>query len=289
MKNWHGKCEKRCERIDRRSQPAEIPTMKKTLLAVALACAAGGIPTLALAQASAAASPHTLTGNLGLVSEYRYRGIGQTDGKPAVQGGLDYSHASGVYLGTWWSNVSWLSDAGGGAVSNSLEADFYGGYKGSAGGFGYDLGVLRYYYPGTFPAGFTSPHTTELYVAGSWQTLTLKYSHSVTNLFGFADSEGSGYLDLSGSFPLGAGFGLVAHVGYQRIPEGSVGGVQVRSKSDCSYTDWKLGVTKDYVGLSWGLSYIDTNAKGDGGQCYRNAFDRDLGKSTVVLSVAKTF
>lgn len=263
--------------------------MKKSLIGIALAASAAVLPTIALAQAAAAESPHTVSVNLGIASEYKFRGISQTNGDPAVQGGIDYSHASGIYLGTWASNVSWLSDAGGGAISNSIEMDFYGGYKGTVGGIGYDVGVLRYYYPGSYPAGTTSPNTTELYVAGSWQNYTLKYSHSVTNLFGFDDSKGSGYLDLTGTFELPAGFGLVAHVGYQRIPSGSVGGVQVRSKSDCSYADWKLGVTKEVAGLGVGLAYVGTNAKGDAGECYRNAYDRDLGKGALVLSVAKTF
>jgi len=170
-----------------------------------------------------------------------------------------------------------------------VELDFYGGYKGTVGGIGYDVGVLHYYYPGSYPAGFNSPDTTELYVAGTWQMLTLKYSHAMTDLFGFVDSKGSGYLDLTGTFDIGSGFGLVAHVGYQRVSAGSLNGVQIRAKDDCSYTDWKLGVTKEYVGLNWGLSYIDTNAKGDSGECYRNAYNRDLGKGTVVLSVGKTF
>lgn len=263
--------------------------MKKSLLAVAVAASAAGIPAAAVAQSAAAESPHSVSANMTLATEYRFRGIGQTNGKPAVQAGIDYEHASGFYLGTWASNVSWLSDGGAGTVSSSVEMDFYGGYSGSAGGIEYDVGVLRYYYPGTYPAGFTSPHTTEVYVSGTWNNLTLKYSHAVTNLFGFADSKGAGYLDLSGEFELGAGFGLVAHVGYQRIPAGSVGGMQVRSKSDCSYTDWSLGVTKAYAGLDFGLSYIDTNAKGSAGECYRNAYNRDLGKGTVVLTVGKSF
>jgi len=263
--------------------------MKKTLIAVALAASAVGIPAVATAQSAAAASPHTVTANMTVASDYRFRGISQTNGKPAIQGGIDYGHASGIYLGLWASNVSWLSDAGAGSISNSIEMDFYGGYKGSFGDIGYDVGILRYYYPGTYPTGFTSPNTTELYVAGSWKNYTLKYSHAVTNLFGFDDSEGAGYLDLTGTFELPAGFGLVAHVGYQRIPAGSVGGVQVRAKDDCSYTDWKLGVTKEIAGLGFGLAYVDTNAKGDTGECYRNAFNRDLGKGTVVLSVSKSF
>ncbi len=189
-----------------------------------------------------------------------------------------------MYVGTWASNVSWLSDGGGGTVSNSLEWDLYGGYKGSVGDFGYDAGLLYYWYPGSYPAGFNSPNTLEVYAAGTWKMFTLKYSHSLTDLFGFVDSKGSGYIDLTGNFDIGSGFTLVAHYGHQSIPSTSG-----RSRSDCSYNDWKVGVTKDLVGLTWGLSYIDTDSKGGVGQCYRNAFNRDLGKGNVVLSVSKTF
>lgn len=258
--------------------------MKKLIAAAGFAALVAAVPSVGMAQDKKEASPHTFTGNLNLVSEYRYRGISQTNNKPAVQGGFDYSHASGVYVGTWASNVSWLSDGGGGTVSNSLEWDIYGGYKGAVGDFGYDVGLLYYYYPGKYPAGFNSPDTLEAYIAGTYKTVTLKYSHSLTDLFGFIDSKGSGYLDLSATYDLGNGFGLVGHYGYQMVP--STNG---RSRSDCSYGDWKIGVTTEVVGMTVGLSYIGTDAKGDAGQCYRNAFNRDLGKGNVVLSVGKTF
>ena len=71
------------------------------------------------------ASPHTLTGNLGLFSSYRFRGIDQTFNKPALQGGIDYSHSSGIYVGNWNSNVN----SGAGFPEGNLEMDFYGGWK----------------------------------------------------------------------------------------------------------------------------------------------------------------
>ena len=258
--------------------------MKKLIAAAGFAALVAAVPSVGMAQDKKEASPHTFTGNLNLVSEYRYRGISQTNNKPAVQGGFDYAHASGVYVGTWLTNVSWLSDGGAGTVSNSLEWDIYGGYKGAVGDFGYDVGLLYYYYPGKYPAGFNSPDTLEAYIAGSYKTVTLKYSHALTDLFGFIDSKGAGYLDLSATYDLGNGFGLVGHYGYQMVP--STNG---RSRSDCSYGDWKVGVTTEVVGMTVGLSYIGTGAKGDAGQCYRNAFNRDLGKGNVVLSVGKTF
>jgi uncharacterized protein (TIGR02001 family) len=267
-------------------------SMKKGFLAALAVVLTGAVPALSQAQsapAAAPASPHTFTGNLTIASEYRYRGIAQTNSKPALQGGFDYAHSSGFYVGNWNSNVSWLSDGGGGTVSNSLEMDFYGGYKGTIGSLSYDVGGLYYYYPGTYPSGFTKPNTFEIYGQIGTGPITLKYSHSLTNLFGYADSKGSGYLDLSGTFEIGGGFNAVAHVGYQMVPSGTVNGVQVRAKDDCSYTDWRLGVTKEAMGLVWSAAYVDTNAKGAAGQCYRNAFGKDLGRSTLVVQVTKNF
>jgi uncharacterized protein (TIGR02001 family) len=288
---WHEKC----NRLGKPGNPFLDPDplslpekfeMKKLIAAAGLAALASSVPSLSAAQSAAATPAYTFTANANLVSEYRYRGIAQTNAKPAVQGGFDYTHAGGFYLGTWASNVSWLSDGGAGQVSNSLEWDFYGGFKQTVGDFGYDIGLLQYYYPGSYPSGFNSPNTLELYVAGSWKMLTLKYSHALTDVFGFTDSKNGNYTDLTGNFDIGYGTTLVAHAGYQYIP-----GTTGRSSSDCSYSDWKLGLAKEMIGLSWGLSYIDTNAKGDEGQCYRSAmpYNRDLGKGTVVLSVGKTF
>jgi len=251
--------------------------MKKLMAAAGFAALVSSMPTVSFAQG--AASPHSFTGNLSLVSEYRYRGLSQTDFRPAVQGGIDYGHASGFYLGTWASNVSWLSDAGAGSGS-SLEWDFYGGFKNTIGDFGYDVGLLYYYYPGNFDAwtsaGNPKPNTTEMYIAGSWKMLTLKYSYALSDLFGAYNSDGSYYIDLSGNFDIGAGFTLGAHVGHQ----------SVKNASTCSYTDWKIGVSKEWAGFGWGLNYIDTDAEN---ACYTNYRNKNLGKGTVVFSVAKTF
>jgi uncharacterized protein (TIGR02001 family) len=254
--------------------------MKKLFATAGVATLVASFPSVGAAQGAAATPEHTLTGNLSLVSEYRYRGISQTDFKPAVQGGFDYAHKSGFYLGTWASNVSWLSDSG--FANNSLEWDFYGGFKGSAGDFGYDVGALYYWYPGNYDnwtsLGNPKPNTTEIYVAGTWKMLTAKYSYAISDIFGFPDSKGSSYFDLTGNFDIGQGFTLVAHYGYQNF-ETSLAG-------DWSYSDWKIGIGKEFVGLNWGLNYIDTNADS---ALYSNYRGKNLGKSTVQLTVSKTF
>ena len=260
--------------------------MRKSLIAVAIA-GAFSLPSVVMAQAAApaAASPHTFTGNVGLFSDYRFRGISQTFGKPAVQGGFDYAHASGLYVGVWGSNISWLSDLPG-DISSSIEIDVYGGYKGGfAGDFSYDLGVLRYNYPGSYPHGFVDADTTEVYAGLGWQWLSAKYSHTVSkHIFGwFGDNgektRGSGYLELNATFDLGDGWGLTGHAGRQRI----------KHFSDASYTDWKIGVTKDVGVGTLGLAYVDTNADGGAGEPYRNAHNKDLGKARLLLTFGKTF
>jgi len=266
--------------------------MRKSLLGLSTAVALG-TPMLASAQQAATTPPpYTFTANVSLISEYLYRGIAQTRGKPAVQGGFDFAHSSGFYVGTWESNISWLSDAG---ASASLEADIYGGYKNTfAKDFGYDLGVLTYNYPGTnMPS--PKPDTTEVYGALSWKWLSLKYSYATTNLFGIPDSKGSDYIDLSGTYDLGSGFSLIGHVGHQTV----------HNFGDASYTDWKIGASKDFgVGVLT-LYYSDTNAKDDcsngpagPGQttqpyCFGLASDStstyQAGKGRVVVSFGKTF
>jgi uncharacterized protein (TIGR02001 family) len=227
---------------------------------------------------------YTFTSNVALASEYRYRGISQTNFKPAVQGGFDFAHKSGFYLGTWASNISWIGDQNLGA-SGSMEWDWYGGYKAAFDDFGLDVGGLYYYYPGKYPstwsAVYSKPDTFELYVAGSWKWISLKYSYGVTDIFGNKDSKGSGYTDLTANYDLGDGWGIVGHVGYQYIP-----GTTGRASSDASYTDWKLGVTKDFGIVAVGLSYIDTNAKNS---FYTNMYNSDLGKGTALLTFSKTF
>lgn len=237
-----------------------------------------GVPAFVVATPAfaegAAASP--ISANVTLASEYVYRGISQTREKLALQGGFDYAHSSGLYIGTWGSNVNWLQDAG---ASNSLEIDVYGGYKGAINDdFSYDVGYLHYEYPGSYPAGFTSPNTDELYVAGTYKMFTLKYSHSLSNLFGFADSKGSSYIDASANFDLGSGFSLGLHAGRQKVS----------NNSGYSYTDYKIGLSKDFGGgLSVTGAYIDTNAK-DGAYVYLPS-STALSDGRFVLSATKTF
>jgi uncharacterized protein (TIGR02001 family) len=250
--------------------------IRKTVLATALAAAAA-VPALAHAQAAPApASPHTLTGNMAIVSDYRFRGISQTYVQPAIQGGVDYSHSSGFYLGNWNSSVSGVSfNAGGG-----IEMDIYGGYKKGFGDLTFDIGLLQYYYPNARLAG-NKYDTLEGYFGLSWKWLTAKYSIATTDWFGVPNSDGSGYLDLTASYEIRPKLTLVGHFGQQTVS----------SSGNLDYTDYKIGVTYDMNGWVLGAAYIDTDASD---AFYTSVPDgtgkaKDLGKSTVVLSVSKSF
>jgi uncharacterized protein (TIGR02001 family) len=282
--------------------------MKKSLIALALVSA---FAAPAFAEEAAPTPEHTVTGNLTLASSYRFRGIDQTFGKPALQGGIDYSHSSGVYLGNWNSNIS----SGAGFPGGNLEMDFYGGWKGAFGDFGVDVGALYYYYPGSSSNVFLSGSNfldtgatvsgnvdnLELYVAGSWKFLTLKYSYAINEYFKLPKSEGTSYLELNGTYDLGNGWGINGHVGHLFAKDYEYNATTGDRKID--YTDWKLGVTKDLSGWIVGLAYIGTDAKGDCGTtefyCFASSVNRNGvadtskfkngGRGTAVLSVTKSF
>lgn len=252
-------------------------SLSKAGFILGIATATGALAQGSGEQAASAASS-TLSVNLGVVSQYRYRGIMQTNNNPAVQGGVDWVHASGFYVGNWNSSISWLRDSDH-AVSAPVEMDFYGGYTGKVwGDLSIDAGVLQYYYPGRYPDGYTSPNTTEAYLGFGYGPVTFKYSHALSNLFGFADSKNSQYYDLKGSFATGVwGLMLDPHVGYQRV----------RNLTDGSYMDWSLGLSKTFDnGLKVSVTYIDTNAKT---VVYTNPQGRHTGRATGVLSLSASF
>jgi uncharacterized protein (TIGR02001 family) len=249
--------------------------MKMTLLAATLMTvfAAGN----ALAEEAKAATD--LSFNAALTSDYRYRGISQTRLDPALQGGADFVHnASGLYVGAWASTIKWTKDAGG---DGDVEIDLYAGKRGEvASGVGYDVGVLTYVYPSNGLArvpGFASANTTELYGQLSYGPALVKYSHAVTNLFGFVDSKNSGYLDLAANLDAGNGLVVNLHAGRQRVANNAAS----------SYTDWKIGVTRDFGVVTGALAYVGTNA---GKTAYASpANGKFLGKSALVVTISKTF
>lgn len=216
---------------------------------------------------------HQVSYNAALASEYRYRGLSQTRFDPALQGGADYVHGpSGFYAGTWLSTIKWTKDLGG---DGNVEVDLYAGKRGQlTEAISYDVGGLYYWYP----SNDLNPdaNTFELYGQVGYGPAYLKYSHSTTNLFGTANSKRSAYLDLGANVPIAAVAGLVLnlHVGRQRV----------ENNAQFSYTDYKVGLTKDLGFASVSVAWIKANT-----EAYVSPSGRNLGKSAAVVSVSKIF
>jgi uncharacterized protein (TIGR02001 family) len=271
-------------------------------LAAAALCAVASAQTAAPAAGNVAAPvpTPTFTGNFSLVSDYRFRGIAQSWGQPAVQGGIDYTHASGFYLGNWNSSVSSNSYNNGA----SLEMDLYGGYRFEpAKDWTVDVGVLRYQYPGarlnSAPATPTGERydNTELYVGLTQGPFNAKLSYAMTDYFGLnsttsgyaywnslparGDSKGTTYLDLNCNADMGNQFTLGLHVGY----------TSVRNYDELSYADYKLSLAKEVGGFNLGLALVGTNADETFYQVGNSAWadSQKVGKTTVALSIGKTF
>jgi uncharacterized protein (TIGR02001 family) len=258
--------------------------MKSTLLN-SMILAALALPGVAMAADAAPTPEHTFTSNVGLVSDYLYRGISQSGAKPAIQGGFDYAHSSGLYAGVWGSSISWLGDAGV-ATTAGLELDTYAGYKGAMSDVSYDVGFLRYNYPGTYVAGAVKADTNEIYGALTYSIVTAKYSYALGDTFGVPDAKGTGYLDLSASYALAdTGVTLGAHYGKQSFSGSSAKYMAAIAAGTPTYTDYKLSVTKDFSGYVAGLAYSNTNASA----FYTSPQNKKLGKGTAVLSLTRSF
>jgi uncharacterized protein (TIGR02001 family) len=245
--------------------------MKKLVLAAAVAAvfSAHGV------RAEEAPLPdHAFSFNVAAASDYRYRGISQTRLQPALQGGADYvNNPTGWYAGAWASSITWIKDAGG---DGSVELDLYAGKRGQLSEqVSYDAGVLTYVYASNALA--VSANTTELYGQLGYGPAYVKYSHAVTNLFGFADSKNSGYLDLGANIDAGNGLTVNLHAGRQ----------DVKNNDAASYTDWKVGVTRDFGVVTGALAVIGTNANES---AYTSAANgKFLGKTALQLIVSKVF
>lgn len=239
----------------------------------------------ALAQTKAPEPDYALSYNVGAVTEYRYRGISQSGKNPALQFGADVAHKSGFYLGTWGSTISWIKDSsipGVAGAKGPLELDVYGGYKGAFNDLvSFDVGGLQYWYPGNSYKNITgeNANTFELYGGVTVSVVTLKYSHSLTNLFGTPNSKGSGYLDLSATFDLGNGLSLVPHVGAQKI------------RNFDTYRDWSLTLAKDINGLVISGALVGTDWKQhfDAPYLLPGSGSRDLAAPALVVGLKKNF
>ncbi|MFC7297893.1 TorF family putative porin [Herminiimonas aquatilis] len=245
--------------------------MKKLILAVAVMGAFAGV-----ANAQEAATPeHTFTGNLTVATDYRFRGISQTFKQPTVQGGFDYAHSSGFYVGNWNSNVS-----GNSYTDGSIEMDLYAGYKFAiTPDFTADVGALYYYYPGAQVTGGEKYDTTELYVAGTYKWFTAKYSYAISDAFGVANSDGSDYLELNANFEVADKTTLGLHIGK----------TTVKNNSASDYQDYKISLSRDFGFATIGLAVVATDIDGDLLTTAPSGKSKKLGDTSAVLSISKAF
>lgn len=256
--------------------------MKKNTVVLAALTALSALPAVSRAE------DNPLTFNVSVTTDYRFRGISQTRLDPALQGGVDYALPGGFYIGAWASTIRWIKDAGRIAGVDTgrapVEIDLYGGYKGEVTkDLTYDVGLLQYYYPSEHLAripGVHSPNTLEVYGALTFGPATIKYSHSLTRLFGTDNSRNSGYLEGAATFDLGSGFSLTPHLGYQKV----------RHNGDFSYTDYALTVAKDWFGFTFSAAVIGADTKDiNGTPAYVSPSGKDLGRTGLVVAVKKTF
>ncbi|MCF8473174.1 MAG: TorF family putative porin [Emcibacter sp.] len=183
--------------------------------------------------------------NVSLFSEYRFRGVSLTDKDFALQGGFDYAHDSGFYVGTWASTIS-ASDAYG-----EIELDVYGGYAGEIQGISYNIGTLLY----SYPTGDHSGKTDFLELYGSTGVDLGFLSGTVGAAYIFSN-EATGhedniyiYTNVDSAIP-DTPLTIKAHLGYE---DGAFADKKL---------DWLLGVSVNYSGLDFGVSYVDTDKPG---------------------------
>jgi hypothetical protein len=265
--------------------------MRKSLLTLSMAAALAA-PITATAEAP------PVTGNMTITSDYRFRGISQTYLGPAIQGGVDYTHPTGLYLGNWNSSVTSLVFTGG----SGIEMDLYLGYRKNFGDVGIDVGTIYYWYPRAKFAGEAFDNW-EVYAGASWKWVSGKLFYALSDYFGLDDTQANGgywalrntdpaiplggrgnsrgtyYLDLTATVPLTKELGVVAHYGM----------LKVEKYGELDYNDWKLGVTYDLNGWVFGAAYVDTDADANWYYTTGSRGAKDSGKATVVFSVTKTF
>jgi uncharacterized protein (TIGR02001 family) len=170
-------------------------------LALSLAGAAAFAPTVANAE---------MSGNIGVHSKYLLRGIVEENDDTAVQGGLDYSNEGGFYAGWWASNLGYTYDAGGTGVDvteRGFENDFYAGFAGEAGGFGYDIGLIQYLYINVDDSDLTEL-TATLSMGGGY----VGFQYLLTD--GWWGNAGDVYWKAGYALDLPKDFGLAFDLGY---------------------------------------------------------------------------
>lgn len=253
--------------------------------------------------------PITVSGSVTLASDYRFRGISQTDREMAVQGGVTVAHDSGVYAGAWGSSLAGWGTFGGA----NMELDLFAGVVLPVGGGKLDTGLVWYMYPG----GADETDFAEFYakLSGDIGPLTLAAGvayapeqEALGKVFltgaaataGLPDNPGDNEdnLYLSGEAAYGVGdtpVSLKAHVGYS-VGNGGLGPNGTSIAPTGKYFDWSLGADVTPIeGLTLSVSYIDTDISAAESAYLQPNFSRgqdgtgSIAGSTAVVSVTASF
>lgn len=266
--------------------------MKQLVLAMMLAAMASG----ALAD-EAAPSPHQFTGTAAVVSDYIFRGVTQTWGRPAIQGSVDYAHTSGVFASLWASTVSDKVIAG-----SEAEIDLVLGFRKALNeDWSYGAGVITVYYPGgnwNNMAWGDRPDQrydfTEANVSLGYKWLSAKYSRTLTDLLGFNEktgfsgsTKGADYIELNADIPLSDnGLVLGLHAGRQDF-KASIGSI------DSKANDYRISLSKTFDGGWIASAQLTRNSNTAFFNGTRSNLDendvRDVGKRRFALSLTKLF
>jgi len=213
--------------------------------------------------------PGTFSTNVSLATDYVYRGISQTDEEPAVQGGLDWEHETGLYLGIWASNIDLNDDD-----EAHVEIDYYGGWRPTYEGVTFDLGFIYYDYPGA--SNSLDYEFWELKAGASYdfQFMTAGASLNWSPSF-FGDVDDAWYFLGDVTVPLPYKFELSGHIGHQWFDDNGKSGLP-------DYLDWSIGISRPIEGIfDIGLTYYDTDLK--------NSECNDICDARVVLAISRSF
>ncbi|MBB3348029.1 TorF family putative porin [Sphingomonas sp. BK069] len=279
-------------------------------LRLTAALLAAGLAVPAAAQETAPPKPVTVSGSVGLVSDYRFRGVSQSDENLAVQGGFTIAHESGVYIGTWGSNLAGWGTFGGA----NMELDLIAGYKFPVGGGTLDVGATWYMYPGGFdntdfiepyaklsgtlgPASLTAgvAYAPKQEALGSWYLNGTSAANGVYDRPGDKNDNLYVWGDVAAAIP-NTGLTAKAHIGASKGNKG-LGPFATSVAPTGEYVDWMLGA--DYAipttPLTLGVAYIDTNISDREAAYLQPSFSKGqdgtgtIAGSTVVVSLTAAF
>lgn len=215
---------------------------------------------------SGAAAHAELSGTVGVVSDYDFRGISLSAKDPALQGSIDWASESGFYVGAWGSNIDY-----GQGVDGDIEIDLYAGYAGETeGGLGWDVGLVYYTYPGSDDIS----DYPELYGALSYKWFEFKQWYS--NDLSGTDLDGW-YTEGNASFELPANFGLNLHLGYNFGD----------AFDDTEYMDYSIGVAYTLGNFDLELKWVDNDLSN--GDILYTKDDVFNSEGRVIFGVSTTF